>query len=117
MRKTLLIILGLALAATAADDIAGEYTCFGTDARTGRMYGYEVEINKTGDVYKIQWFYEGEPLYDGVGVVMNGRLCVGYASPVGYGAAVYKIEPGGVLNGLWGIPGTRDKGKEKLYKD
>lgn len=115
MRKTLFIIIALALAATAADDPAGEYTAFGYDPRPRANYAYRVEIVKQGDVYKVTWLQDEERLYDGVGVVLNGRLCVGYAGPVGCGVSVYKIRPGGDLKGSWAWPGHPGLGWENLY--
>lgn len=115
MRWIPLLVLILTLAATAADDLAGAYTAFGQDPRTRQNYGYGVEIAKQGDVYKINWSLEGQRLYDGVGVVLNGRLCVGYAGPVGYGVNVYKIEPGGKFKGFSALPGNPALGWENLY--
>ena len=115
MRWTSLLVLILTLAATAADDLAGVYTAFGQDPRTLQNYGYGVEIAKRGDVYKITWSLDGQRLYDGVGVVLNGRLCVGYAGPVGYGVSVYTIEPGGTLKGFSALPGNPALGWENLY--
>jgi hypothetical protein len=115
MRWISFTVLILALAATAADDPAGEYAAFGRDPRTRANYGYGVEIVKQGDVYKVTWSQDGGRLYDGVGVVLNGRLCVGYAGPVGYGVSVYKIQPGGDLKGFWAWPGHPGLGWENLY--
>jgi|GEM_PF-2275953 hypothetical protein len=115
MRWISLIVLSLAFAATAADDLAGKYTAFGEDPRTRAYYSYDVEITPQGDVYKVTWYWEGGALYDGVGVVLNGLLCVGYAGPVGYGVSVYKIEPDGALKGFSALPGNPGKGWENLH--
>lgn len=110
------LVISLAFAATAADDVAGVYTAFGVDPHTRQTYGCKVEIIKTGDVYKIRWYFEGYD-YGGVGVIKNGLLCVGYAADVGYGVAIYKIEPDGLLDGVFGLPGFKEKGTERLHKD
>jgi hypothetical protein len=106
----------LAFAATPADDVAGDYAAFGMDPHTRQPYGCKVEIKKTGDVYKIRWYFEGYD-YGGVGVIKNGLLCVGYAADVGYGVAIYKIEADGRLDGVFGVPGFKEKGTERLHKD
>ena len=112
-----LLVMALGLASTAADDVAGEYTGFGKQPYSGQRYACEVEITKTGDVYKIRWSFEDEFGYDGVGIVKDGRLCVGYAAHVGYGVALYKIEADGVLDGVFGLPGFKETGSEKLYPE
>ncbi|NIT36830.1 MAG: hypothetical protein GTN49_10090 [candidate division Zixibacteria bacterium] len=110
------LAISLGFAATAADDVAGDYTAFGTDPHTKHPYSCKVEIKKTGDVYKIRWYFEGYD-YGGVGVIKNGLLCVGYAADVGYGVAIYKIEGDGRLDGVFGLPGFKEKGTEKLCKE
>ncbi len=115
MRWISLTVLMLALAASAADDLAGTYTAFGYDPHPRATYGYAVEIVKRGDVYHVAWFQEGRKLYDGVGVVLNGLLCVGYAGPLGCGVSVYTIEAGGDLKGHWAWPGHPGLGWENLY--
>lgn len=115
MRWLWLLLLMLALAAIAADDLAAEYDAFGWDPKPRQYCAYEVEIVQTGEVYKVTWSQEGMRLYDGVGVVMNGRLCVGYAGPVGYGVSVYKIGDGGDMEGLWAWPGHLALGWENLH--
>jgi hypothetical protein len=112
-----LFIILLALAATAADDIGGHYTCFGKQPYTGRLYGCNVEIERSGDVYKIEWKYEGGYGYCGVGIVKNGYLCVGHESPINYGVAVYRIQADGTLDGVCGLPGYKETGSEKFYRE
>ncbi len=112
-----LFISLLALAATAVDDIAGQYTCFGKRPYTGGLYGCAVEIERSGDVYKIEWKYEGGYGYSGVGIVKNGYFCVGHESPINYGVAVYRIQADGTLDGVFGLPGYKETGSEKFYPE
>lgn len=112
-----LLIISLALAATAADDVVGKYICFGTHPYNAGRYGCEVEITRAGEVYRIRWAFEEGYGYGGVGVVKNGYLCVGYESHVGYGVALYEIEPDGVLDGALGLPGFKEIGTEKLHRE
>jgi hypothetical protein len=118
MRNVFLCFLttALALAATAADDITGDYTGFGREPYNGAMYTCETNITQDGEVYKIVWDF-GTYSYDGVGIIKDGRLCVGYASQLGYGVAIYNIEADGVLDGAIGLPGYKEIGTEKLHKN
>jgi hypothetical protein len=119
MKNVLLCFLAmaLALASTAADDIAGEYAGFGTQPYSRERYACTVNITQTGDIYRIRWAFNNESAYEGVGIVKDGRLCVGYAAHISYGVAVYEIEPGGVLDGALGLPGFKEIGTEKIRKN
>lgn len=112
-----LLITSLALASTAADDVVGKYVCFGTHPYNAGRYGCQVEITRAGEAYRIRWAFEEGYDYGGVGVVKDGYLCVGYESHVGYGVAIYKIETDGTLDGVFGIPGFKETGSEKLYPE
>jgi hypothetical protein len=112
-----LLVMALALASTAADDIAGEYTGFGIQPYSGVRYACKVDITQTGDVYRIRWTFDDDYAYEGVGIVKDGRLCVGYGAHIGYGVALYEIGPDGVLDGALGLPGFKEIGTEKLHKD
>ena len=117
MRKLLLcfVATALALAATAADDITGDYTGFSKEPYSGALYNCDLNVTRAGEVYKIFWDY-GEYGFDGVGVIKEGRLCVGYASQLGYGVAVYDIKADGVLDGAIGLPGYKEIGTERFHK-
>lgn len=110
-------IIFAALAATAANDVTGKYTCFGKQPYTGQRYGYKVEIEKAGEIYLLRWTVEENVGYSGVGVIKDGYLCVGYESYISYGVAAYKIETDGTLNGVFGLPGYKETGSEKLYPE
>lgn len=112
-----LFIIFLALAATAADDVAGKYTCFGKHPYSGQRYACNVEIEKSGEVYEIEWKYEEGYGYRGVGFVKDGYLCVGYESHISYGVAMYEIKVDGSLDGVFGLPGFKEVGTEKIRKN
>ncbi|MGD8718959.1 MAG: hypothetical protein PVH29_09075 [Candidatus Zixiibacteriota bacterium] len=120
MKRVILYSLtaaALALAATAPDDVTGEYTGFGQRPYEPGTYGCKVDINKTEEVYRVVWEFEDEFGYEGIGIIKDGYLCVGYAAHIGYGVALYKILPDGTLDGALGLPGFKEIGTEKLYRD
>ena len=119
MKNVLLcfLVMALALASTAADDVAGEYTGFGTQPYSGERYACTVNITQTDEIYKIVWAFNDGFGSEGVGIVKDGRLCVGYAAHISYGVAIYEIEPDGVLDGALGLPGFKEIGTEKIRKN
>ncbi len=120
MRKSLLrvtlIVSAFALAATAADDVAGEYTAFGVHPYTRQRYGCEGRITKAGDVYQIEMRFEEGYSFRGVGIIKDNLLCVGRDSDVGFGAAVFEIGADGVLDGVTAHPGIRTTGPERWHR-
>jgi hypothetical protein len=110
---TLLTIIGLILAVGASADVAGNYTGSGTNP-DGSKYDTEVVITKVGQTYSVQWYFDGNLGYEGVGIMKNGFLCVGFANPGGYGIVVYEVKDDGTLEGTWTGPGAKTLGSEKL---
>jgi len=113
--KITFVAVAFALAATAADDVAGAYTAFGVHPRTGQRYACEVHIAKAGDVYQLEWSFEQGYKYRGVGILKGDLLCVGSDSDIGCAAVVYEIGADGVLDGVVAHPGVRTAGTEKLH--
>jgi hypothetical protein len=114
MRAIILFtVIGLALAGGAFADVAGSYTGSGTNP-DGSGYDTEVVITKTGQTYSVQWYFDGNLGYDGVGIMKNGLFCVGFANPDGYGVVVYEVGDDGSLVGVWTGPGAEKLGSEKL---
>ncbi len=109
----LFTIIGLTLAGSAFADVAGTYTGSGTNP-DGSKYDTEVVITKTGQSYSVQWYFDGNLGYAGVGIMKNGLFCVGYASPDGYGVVVYEVMDDGSLEGIWTGPGAQTLGSETL---
>jgi len=116
MRKSLLVLVTLALAAVAFADVAGEYSGSGTNPGGEGAYDCDVTVTKAGSVYAIKWFFKGQLGYEGVGIMKNGLFCVGYASSGGYGVVVYEVATDGTLKGTWATPGFDDLGSETLKK-
>ncbi len=121
MRKSLIKIIfaagALALAAAAADNVGGKYTCFGKRPYNGQPYGCKAQIEKAGEIYRIKWTVDENIGYAGVGVLKDGYLCVGYESYISYGVAIYEIKADGTLDGVFGLPGFKETGSEKFYPE
>jgi hypothetical protein len=115
MRKFALLALTCTLAAAAFGDVVGDYAGEGTNPGGQGSYTCEVKINRTGDVYAVQWFFDGALGYEGVGIVKDGLFCVGYVSDQGYGVVVYEVK-GSTLEGIWTTPGFDGLGRETLTK-
>ncbi|MEE8639325.1 MAG: hypothetical protein V3T41_02835 [bacterium] len=116
MRVFAFLVLTCALAAAALGDVAGEYRGGGTNPGGQGSYTCDVKITRSGDVYEVQWFFDGALGYEGVGIVKDGLFCVGYASGQGYGVVVYEVKGGGTLEGIWTTPGFDGLGRETLTK-
>jgi hypothetical protein len=116
MRAYALLILTCALAATAFGDVVGDYAGRGTNPGGEGSYTCDVKITKSGDVYGVQWYFDGSLGYEGVGIMKGGLFCVGYASGGGYGVVVYDVKTDGTLEGVWTTPGSEDLGSETLKK-
>lgn len=67
-------------------------------------YAGNVYIAKEGQTYRLLWEFLGSIPYEGVGVVMDNTLCVGWSNlGGGYGVVVYKVAQGS-LKGKWTTP-------------
>lgn len=117
MRKVLLVtLLACAAAGAAFADVAGEYSGSGSNPGGEGSYTCDVTITKSGPTYGVVWFFDGQPGYEGVGLMKDGLFCVGYASSGGYGVVVYEVMTDGSLKGVWATPGFDDLGSETLKK-
>ncbi len=117
MNKLVLVTALLTFASFAfAADVAGNYTGSGANPGGGGAYDCDVTIARNGDVYDVQWYIGGGLAYEGVGIVKNGLLCVGFASSGGYGVVVYEQKADGTLEGVWTGPGASDLGTETLKR-
>jgi hypothetical protein len=116
MKTGLLIFLTALLATAAFADVVGEYAGAGSNPGGVGSYACDVRITRAGDVYGVQWFFEGALGYEGVGIMKNGLFCVGYASGGSYGVVVYEVAADGTLEGVWTTPGFDQLGTETLKK-
>jgi len=98
-----------------APPIEGSYVGSGTNP-DGTSYNCDVEISKYGDGYKVVWYFDGRPGYEGVGILKDNAFIVGFAGPEGYGVIVYTIGAGGALDGIWTAKGDTATGTETLRK-
>jgi len=116
--RVLLALLPLVVCASLAlaADVAGTYAGSGANPGGGGAYDCDVTIAKNGDVYDVQWYIGGGLAYEGVGIMKNGLLCVGFASGNSYGVVVYEQKADGTLEGVWTGPGASDLGTETLKR-
>jgi hypothetical protein len=116
MRRALLLVLGVAIAApvaaatdspAATDDIAGMYACDGVSPDNHPYHG-TVEIVRLDDTFRVIWTLAAESgelqQVMGVGILSNGIFAASYFGG-GPGIAVYKID-GRKLIGEWTIGGA-----------
>jgi len=98
-------------------DLSGTYAAKGTNP--GGKDGYEAKliIARTGDVYRVEWYFDGQLGAAGVGLGREGFLSVGYQMGNGCGVVVYEVGADGALRGQWAIPGTLAVGTEVATKE
>ncbi len=104
-------------ASESEDEITGSYRI--TDAYNPDRTTYTGTVNATkrGDVYRLIWKFpssQNQAVYEGVGIVENNILCVGW-DVVGkhHGVVVYKVR-GKNLEGKWAVQGSKFIGSEDL---
>ena len=114
-------ILGLAAPSSgqAAEevDIAGEYTCRGSNPGGG-TYSGKVVIHKTKQTYKVQWKI-ATGTYFGVAIREGNVLSVCFVSKESVGVVSYKIEEvkdGARLVGRWAGFGGQETQSETLTR-
>jgi len=117
MKALAFLILTCALTAATFADVVGEYRGEGTNPGGQGSYTCDVKITRSGDVYAVQWYFDGSLGYEGVGIMKGGLFCVGYTSSGGYGIVVYTINADGSLDGTWAGKGSAELGTEKLTKE
>ena len=95
--------------------LEGSYTGSGTNPEGG-SYACDVSVNRDNRVYRVEWYFDGQLGYEGIGVVKKNNFVVGFAGPQGYGVVAYTIGRDGSLDGTWTAPGAIKLGTEKLTK-
>lgn len=107
----ILCFLNLAFAET--DELLGTYTITEGINPSKTTYAGTLNITKTGEVYKLVWNIPF-PIYDGIGIIVDHILCVGWSARGGNcGVVVYKVE-GGKLKGTWATSDSGAIGTEDL---
>ena len=97
-------------------DITGTYEGSGENPGGAGGYDCTVEISKTGEGYMVVWFFDGQPGYEGSGILKDNTLVVGFANPNGYGIVAYTVNPDGSLDGTWAGAGGTTMGTEMLKR-
>jgi hypothetical protein len=114
--KKILAALSLAtLFATPAlaVDFGGKYKVEGTNIN-GTNYEGEATITITSDTTcEIKWV-TGETTSEGICMRNDDAFSAAYRMGDAVGLIIYKVSPGGVLNGLWTIAGNGGAGTETL---
>jgi hypothetical protein len=102
--------LALSVAVASAADPVGSYTVEGANPGGGSHYTGSVEVQKTGQTYRVIWVVGGTR-YIGTGVGNAEFLAVSYRSGNDTGLALYGSD-GGNWKGLWTYAGGREVGAE-----
>ena len=98
--KALTISMLVSTQPASSQQLAGEYSCIGTNANGGR-YRAEIEIAKEGRGYFLTWRI-GNSVHNGVAIRTGNVLASSWSpGPNQHGLVVYTIEPRGLLKGLW----------------
>ncbi|MDR4305156.1 hypothetical protein IHQ68_00745 [Chelatococcus sambhunathii] len=111
------ILLGLLASACVAGsamaaDFASSYAVAGSSPGGGGAYKGKVSVKRTGDgVYQVVWTIGGDK-FVGTGIGGPEGLAVGYKSGSDTGIAIYRVTPGGEVEGVWTYQGGTQIGKE-----
>jgi hypothetical protein len=97
-------------------DPAGSYTVAGYNPgdTSGNSYEGTMEIVAQGDVYRITWTFANNTTADGIGILVNNVLAIGYGGE-GCGVNGYSIDTE-AMSGVWGIYGSNELGTEALTR-
>lgn len=105
-----LLLIGAAFAA----EPSGDYRVEGTNPGGGSAYRGTVQVDKTGETYRIVWVVGGTR-YIGTGIGNKDFLAVSYRSGNDTGLALYGAE-GGNWVGIWTYAGGRQVGAERWLR-
>ena len=98
--------------------IAGIYDVRGTNTdETSSQYVGQLQIIERGDVYQFKWTVGDQ--YEGVGVINGNFVGVAWTSGAngsGCGVVSYRVAANGTLDGVWGMWGVSDSGKERAVR-
>jgi hypothetical protein len=124
MKRTLFPLLSIVLVtgslSLAADDpFAGRFTVAGVNPDGEGRYTGSLTIKRNDEVYDVSWTIGNGQTLSGVGVVVDGKLSVGYwASDKSWtGVVVYRARPDGSLSGIWAGMGNGRTGTENAVRN
>ena len=107
------LALCCAWAGSAAAQRAGTYQVTGAGP-DGAPYEGTVTLQSTGSqTWRVVWRIGGETSF-GVGVSERGVFAVGYVLGRDVGTALYNVQPGGSLDGIWTAGTAGGLGRERL---
>lgn len=109
-----LTLFGIILATPlAAQSLSGTYDVAGTNL-DGSPYGGSAEVVWTSDTScEIVWI-TGSTTSNGICMLSGDVFTAGYVLGDKIGMVIYRIQSGGVLDGLWTVSGTDGAGTEVL---
>jgi len=81
-------------------NVAGSYAITASQNIGGGSYAGSVLLMRSGEAHRMSWTLAKGPGYEGLALVTDRTLAVGWATGGRYGVAAYKIE-GGKLHGRW----------------
>jgi hypothetical protein len=106
--------LGAAQSQSAGGGLSGSYAIVSSaNPGGGGAYAGNVQISRSGELYRLSWTIPGSPPYSGVGIEMNGVLAVGWGTGGSPGVVAYRVT-GGQLDGKWASLGSSQIGSEML---
>ena len=113
-----IVLLTGSLSLAADDPFAGRFSVSGVNPDGQGRYIGTLTIKKNVEVYEVSWTIGSGQTMSGVGVVVDGKLSVGFWANDGSGAGVvvYRARPDGALSGVWAGPGDRRTGTESALR-
>jgi hypothetical protein len=123
MKRTLVLLLSIvlptgALSFAADEPFVGRFTITGVNPDGEGRYTGSLTIKKNVEVYDVSWTIGSGQTMSGVGVVVDGKLSVGYwADDRSWtGVVVYRARPDGSLSGVWAGLGEGRTGTENAVR-
>src|SRR5665213_587936 len=96
--------------AAFAGDPAGSYNVHGSNPGNGNKYSGTVQVEKTGDTYRVTWDIGGST-YVGTAIASTAGIAVTYRSGNATGLAIYSAK-GDDWEGVWAYAGSKQIGGE-----
>ena len=113
-----IVLLTGSLSLAADDPFAGRFSVSGVNPDGEGRYIGTLTIKKNVEVYDVSWTIGSGQAMSGVGVVVDGKLSVGFWAKDGssVGVVVYKARSDGSLSGVWAGPGDGRTGTENAVR-
>ena len=97
---------------TVLADPVGRYTSNGTNPGGGAPWSGTVEVQRTGDTYRVTWNIGGT-IFTGTGIGSRDFLAVSYRSGSQTGIALYGRQSDGTWQGVWTYAGSRQIAEDR----